>query len=97
MSKVEVIAEGNLSFPENEGKISDYFIRGRHKNSRKVVAYTKRGNFVYVEHIQDNARADSNTFDISTEKGNDAFCSWAFEKLGLDFKGYKKRKDIVWQ
>ena len=82
---------------EDTGKITEFFSIRKHGNARKVLAYTRQGNFVYVEHILEGNKLDSNTFDISTEKGNDSFCRYAFEKLGADFKGYKRRKDIEWQ
>lgn len=80
-------------------KIALFFSNRQKKNTRNAIAYCRAGDYVIVDLISNTKRQERRSFKIGQD--DEEFCRFAFDKIGIDFKSYNKRKKkentIMWQ
>ena len=61
------------------------------------VSYQRKGECIEVRLVDNYRVTETQQFKIHDAKDNDRFFEYVCDKLGFDFKRYKKNKLIEWQ
>jgi len=65
--------------------------------SSKTVNYERKGEHIEVRLVNDYKVVETQQFKVHDAADNNRFFEYACEKLGFDFKKYKRSKLIEWQ